>query len=415
MKTIAPFSHPLYATVKPVGARCNLLCNYCYYLEKVFLYPDPASHLMSEEMLEHFTRDYIEAQTVPEVLFTWHGGEPLMHSIAFYKKAMEFQKKYAQGRKITNTIQTNGTLLTDEWCEFFSENDWLVGVSIDGPQEFHDEYRRCRKDDRRSFDIVMKGVALLNIHEVKWNALVAVHDLTANYPAYFYRFFKGIKCHHIQFTPVVERLLSHRDGRILAHVKDKNKCRIANWSVTPEQWGDFICDLFNEWVKKDVGKYFIQLFDATLANWMGVEPGVCTMAKTCGHAAAVEFNGDVYSCDHFVFPEYKLGNIKKQSLLEMMYGKKQDKFSALKQQLPMQCKTCEYLFACNGECPRNRFAYADDGEPGLNFLCDGYIRFFKHVAPYMDFMRNELLENRSPANVMQAIRGGLLPPPIRRD
>ncbi len=389
-----PFAKPLYVMTKPVSSMCNLSCRYCYYLEKANLYrnEDKAGRFtMSEDLLERFIRDYIESQTMPQVLFSWHGGEALMRPLSFYKRVVELQKRYS--------IQTNGTLLTDEWCEFFRENGWLVGVSIDGPQEFHDEYRR-NKMGQPSFRKVMQGINLLNKHGVEWNALAVVNDFNADYPLDFYNFFKEIDCRYIQFTPIVERLYPHKDGRHLASPMDNGKVSLADFSVSPEQWGEFLVTLFDEWVKEDVGKYFIQLFDATLANWVGQQPGVCTMARTCGHAGVMEYNGDVYSCDHFVFPEYKLGNIRTHTLVEMMYGERQQQFGMDKYaKLPAQCKNCEFLFACNGECPKNRFAFTADGEPGLNYLCSGYKRYFRHVAPYMDFMKQELEAGRPPANV----------------
>lgn len=400
---LTPFSRPLYVMTKPAGSTCNLACEYCYYLEKKNIYKD--SHpdrrfVMSDDMLERFIKMYIESQSMPQILFCWHGGETLMRPLSFYKKVIELQKRYGRGLTIDNSIQTNGTLLTDEWCRFFKDNNWLVGVSIDGPQEFHDEYRRNNMG-APSFQKVMRGINLLKKHGVEWNALAVVNDFNADYPLDFYRFFKEIECRYIQFTPIVERILRHADGRNLASPADAPDAPLADFSVSPEQWGEFLCTIFDEWVKKDVGSYFIQLFDSTLANWAGVQPGVCTMARTCGHAGVMEFNGDVYSCDHFVFPEYKLGNIRTNTLVEMMYSDRQQKFGNDKYEtLPRQCKQCRYLFACNGECPKNRFAFTSDGEPGLNYLCRGYYRFFEHVAPYMDFMKNELDHQRSPANVM---------------
>lgn len=400
-KTISPFSKPLYVMTKPVGAICNLACKYCYYLEKTNLYKENTSKfVMSDSLLEKFIEEYINSQTMPQVLFTWHGGETLMRPLSFYQKVVELQKKYANGRTIDNCIQTNGTLLNDEWCEFFHDNHWLVGISIDGPQEFHDEYRK-NKQGKPSFMKVMQGIHLLNKHQVEWNAMAVVNDYNADYPLEFYHFFKKLGCHYIQFTPIVERIHPHADGRHLAHVLQKEE-KLADFSVSPEQWGNFLCTIFDEWVKNDVGEYFIQIFDATLANWMGAQPGVCTMAPTCGHAGVMEFNGDVYSCDHFVFPEFKLGNIYEKSLIEMMYSEKQIQFGQQKRDsLPNKCKECNYLFACNGECPKNRFLTTEDGEPGLNYLCKGYYQFFDHVAPYMDFMKKELLAERPPANVMK--------------
>lgn len=374
MSIAIPFGSPLYVMLKPIGSRCNLACNYCYYLEKGKLYPGQAS--LSEELLETFIRQYIEAQTMPEVLFTWHGGEPLLQPLSFYRKALELQQRYARGRQIDNCLQTNGTLLTDEWCEFLRENRFLVGISIDGPQTYHDAYR-CR-----SFEKVMRGIRLLQKHHVEWNAMATVNHLNADHPVEFYRFFKEIGCQYLQFTPVVEPSL-------------------CDTSVTPEQWGRFICGVYDEWVKADVGQIFVQLFDATLANWAGEPSGICSMSPTCGRAAVMEANGDVYSCDHFVFPEYRLGNIRQQSLTEMLYGDRQQQFGRNKRaSLPRQCRECRFLFACHGECPKNRFIKDRYGEDGLNYLCKGYRQFFVHVASDMDFMKAELDAGRSPANIM---------------
>lgn len=399
-----PFAKPLYVMLKPAGAHCNLACKYCYYLEKNNLYQNSHRHLMSDEMLEQFTREYIEAQTMPQVLFTWHGGEPLMRSIDFYKKALELQKKYANGKQIDNVIQTNGTLLTNEWCEFFAKNHWLVGISIDGPQEYHDHYR-VTPDGKPSWEKVMQGISLLKKHRVEWNAMAVVNAYNAEHPLEFYHFFRDNGCQYLQFTPIVERLTEHEDGRTLASLADDREIPLADASVTPQQWGNFLCTIFDDWVRHDVGKTFVEIFDCTLANWMGVLPGICAYSKECGHAGVMEHNGDVYSCDHFVFPEYKLGNIREQSLIDMLYGEKQQAFSRLKHtSLPRQCKECDMEFACHGECPKNRFEKDKYGEPGLNYLCQGYYQYYTHVAPYMDFMKRELLAQRPPANIMNALK-----------
>lgn len=399
---ISPFAKPVYVMLKPVGAVCNLACDYCYYLEKGKFYPDERNHIMTERTLERFIQQYMECQTTREVLFTWHGGETLMRPISFYKKALELQRKYANGRHIDNCIQTNGTLLTDDWCRFLKENNFLVGISIDGPKEFHDEYRRNRQG-QPSFYKVMKGIELLRKHGVEYNAMAVVNDYNVDYPLEFYRFFKDLECHYIQFAPIVERVGRHKEGTRLATPEESDgDIRLAPFSVDARKWGAFLRDLFDEWLKEDVGTYFIQLFDATLANWVGEQPGVCTLARHCGHAGVMEFNGDVYACDHFVFPEYKLGNIYTKTLTEMMYSPAQRKFGTDKyDKLPTRCKECEYLFACHGECPKNRFLHTESGEPGLNYLCEGYRAFFEHVAPYMDFMKKELLNKRPPANVME--------------
>lgn len=398
-----PFAKPLYVMLKPAGAHCNLACKYCYYLEKNKLYPTAQRHLMSDEMLEQFTREYIEAQTMNQVLFTWHGGEPLLRSIDFYRKALSLQQKYARGRRIDNVIQTNGTLLTDEWCEFFAQNHWLVGISIDGPQPDHDHYRLTAAG-KPSWQKVMQGIKLLKKHGVEWNAMAVVNAYNANHPLEFYRFFKENGCQFLQFTPIVERQTRHEDGRTLASLADKNEIPLSEASVTPEQWGYFLSAIFDKWVRKDVGKIFVEIFDCTLANWMGISPGICAYSKECGHAGVIEHNGDVYSCDHFVFPEYKLGNIRDHSLIDMLYGEQQQEFSRLKHSsLPRQCKECDMEFACHGECPKNRFMKDKYGDSGLNYLCPGYYHYYQHVAPYMDYMKQELMSQRPPSNIMKVV------------
>lgn len=404
MSTISPFARPVYVMVKPAGSLCNLRCKYCYYLEKGRLYAGQKNQVISDQTLETFIKEYIEAQTTTSVLFSWHGGETLMRPVAFYRRALELQQKYARGRRIDNTIQTNATLLTDEWCRFFRDNNFLVGVSIDGPQEFHDEYRRTATG-RPTFHKVMQGIRMLNRYGVEWNALAVVNDYNADYPLDFYHFFKDIGCRYIQFTPIVERMAKRADGLTLAPGMEEGGT-LADFSVTPEQWGRFLCDIFDEWVRNDVGSYFIQIFDATLANWAGVQPGLCSLAKECGHAGVMEFNGDVYSCDHFVYPEHLIGNIASHTITEMMYGEKQREFARMKhERLPQQCRECPVEFACHGECPKNRFVRDRYGNPGLNYLCQGYRQFFEHVRPYMDFMKAELDAQRPPSNVMEHFFG----------
>ena len=387
--------------LKPAGAACNLRCGYCYYLEKNHLYDSSSKHMLTDDMLEQFTREYIEAQTMNDVLFTWHGGEPLMRPLSFYRKAVELQRKYGRGRCISNVLQTNATLLTDEWCEFLHANNWLVGVSIDGTQDMHDHYR-CDVGGAPSWAKVMRGIRLLNKHRVEWNAMAVVNAVNARRPLEFYHFFKEIGCRYLQLTPVVERIMTHTDGRHLATLTDEASSPVADFSVTPEQWGNFLCAIFDEWVRNDVGTMFVETFDCMLANWVGVTPGICVYAKECGHAGVMEHNGDVYSCDHFVFPEYRLGNIRDTTITGMLYGERQQRFSQLKHvSLPRECKECRWEFACHGECPRNRFSTDRYGNPGMNWLCQGYRHFFEHIAPYMDFMKNEFLAQRPPANVMK--------------
>lgn len=366
--TAMPFARPLYVMLKPASSHCNLACEYCYYLEKKHLYEDGKRHLISDETLELFTKEYIEAQTMDSVLFTWHGGEPLMRSLDFYQKAMALQQKYAQGKHIDNILQTNGTMLTDEWCEFLAQNHWLVGISIDGTKDMHDHYRHTASG-KPSWEQVMHGINLLKKHHVEWNAMAVVNDYNAEYPLEFYHFFKEIGCQYLQFTPIVERIIPHSNGRSLASLQDtaenQTEPTIAPYSVSPAKWGNFLCTIFDEWVRHDVGRVFVEIFDCTLANWVGVAPGICAYAKECGHAGVMEYNGDVYSCDHFVFPEYQLGNIATNSMIELLYGEKQQAFSRLKHtSLPRQCKECDMEFACHGECPKNRFSVDKYGGKG---------------------------------------------------
>lgn len=405
--TCFPFSRPLYVMAKPAGARCNLACRYCYYLEKGDYYASSSEGpFMTDATLERYIQEYIQTQTSREINFTWHGGEPLMRPLDFYRKAVALQARYGSGRQIANCLQTNGLLLNDDWCRFLHDEGWLVGLSIDGTQAMHDAYRQGR-NGAPSWERVMRAVELLERHHVEWNAMATVHQANAEQPLEFYSFFRNtLGCRYLQFTPIVERLLQEGEKTWLAQVGDED-CRLAPYSVLPHQWGNFLCAIFDEWVRHDVGYTFVQLFDATLAGWMGVAPGVCVYAEECGHAAVMEHNGDVYSCDHFVFPRHRLGNIHTHTLPQMLYGPQQTAFSRLKRDaLPRQCRRCPWLKACHGECPRLRFARAADGEPGLNFLCAGYQRYFSHVAPYMDFMAQALRNGQPPALIMQALRRG---------
>lgn len=392
-----PFGKPFTVMAKPVGSACNLRCSYCYYLEKGKFYKTDSPSLMDDATLEQFISQYIASQPTKEVVFNWHGGEALIRPLNFYRKITDLQRKYGEGREISNTIQTNGTLITDEWSEFFRENNWLVGVSIDGPQHLHDIYRK-RHDGKSSFPDIMEGIENLNRHRVDWNVLATVNAANADYPKETYNFLKDLGTPFLQFTPVVERL--KRDGMLASH-SDEN-IKVAEFSVKPQQWGRFMCEVFDEWVKQDVGSVYVQLFDATLANKMGAMSPVCTMAEECGNALAVEFNGDTYACDHFVFPGYKLGNIHQKPLWQMAQGEPQKRFSAIKKaSLPKKCRECEFLWACHGECPRNRFVKTTEKGRNLNYLCEGYRMFFSHVSPAMDFMKKELEAGRPPANIMK--------------
>lgn len=373
----SPFLRPLYVMLKPIGARCNLACKYCYYTDKA----DRYRQSMDDGLLEHFIRDYIAMQPTDDVVFTWHGGEPTLLSLDFFRKATHWQRQYAGGKHIYNSLQTNGTLLNEEWCQFLKQEGWLVGISIDGPEALHDAYRKSHGGGKTHQQVV-RTIKMLQEYNVEWNAMAVVNDQNADHPQEFYQFFKELGCKYLQFTPIVER---SADGTI------------EPYSVKAEQWGRFLCGVFDEWVKQDVGRLFVQLFDATLANWIGRQPGVCTMAETCGTALVMEQNGDIYSCDHFVAPSYYLGNIRHHTLVEMAFGTKQQDFGLQKKKgLSSQCKACQYLFACHGECPKNRDVN------GNNYLCKGYEMFFRHCTPYMDYMRQELLAGRAPANVMTA-------------
>ncbi|MBO5793694.1 MAG: anaerobic sulfatase-maturation protein [Bacteroidaceae bacterium] len=386
---INPFARPLYVMTKPAGAHCNLACDYCYYLEKQKLYQNGEKHVMSDQLTEVFVREYIQSQFGREVNFTWHGGEPMIRPLSYYKKVVRWQRQYAEGKTILNCLQTNGTLLTPEWCRFLHDEGWLVGISIDGPQNMHDAYR-MKRNGAPTWEKVMQGIEMLDRYEVEWNAMAVVNDITAARPLEFYRFFRDeLECRYLQFTPVVERIHRHQDGRHLAHVMDGEEYAVAPFSVTPEAWGEFLCTMFDEWYRNDVGEMFVQTFEATLANWAGVTPGVCSLSDWCGHAAVMEHNGDIYCCDHFVFPEYYLGNIRNRGILDMLNSEKQMAFADMKTKgLPAQCHKCQWQFACHGECPRNRFVKTKDGEPGLNYLCEGYRRYFEHVAPYMEELKD---------------------------
>lgn len=393
------YGRAMYVMAKPAGAACNLRCNYCYYLEKQRLY-EGAAQVMSDETLELYIKQYIAAQTTPEVLFIWHGGEPLLLPIAFYERAVELQHRYAEGRRIDNCIQTNGTLINETWCEFFRRNNFLVGISIDGTREMHDALRRTHSGES-SFRKVIRSISLLAKYHIEWNAMATVNAVNVEQPLEFYRFFRDeLECRYLQFTPVVERTA---DGRLLHAAEEGGQ--VTPHSITAKQWGEFLCSIFDEWVRNDVGRIFVQLFDTTLANWVGAPAGVCTMSRYCGGAAAIEHNGDVYSCDHFVFSEYRLGNIHHTPLVEMMYSPQQRRFGEAKfRSLPKQCRECRYEFACHGECPRNRFITTADGERGLNYLCDGYHAFFAHAHEAMDYMREQLMARRAPVNVMEWVK-----------
>ncbi|MBR6805618.1 MAG: anaerobic sulfatase-maturation protein [Bacteroidaceae bacterium] len=388
--------------VKPVGATCNLDCSYCYYRDKAEIYSAPQNR-MTDDVLEEYVRQYLEAVNLPTVTFCWHGGEPLLAGIDFYRKAVELQQRYAAGRQIENTLQTNGTLVNDEWCDFFRENNFLVGVSLDGPEEVHDAYRRdC--GGAPTFGKVMQAVEKMHNRKVEYNILATVNSRSEGRGKEIYRFLRGIS-NFIQFLPVVEYVQLREGRRPLIVSPDVEGATPAPWSVSARGFGEFMCDVFDEWIKCDVGSRFVQLFDITLANWCGVPPSLCAFCETCGDAPVVEYNGDVYSCDHFVYPEYRLGNILSSTLVEMYTSQEQQAFGRDKREaLPMECKRCTYNFLCRGECPKHRFATSKNGDPYMNTLCEGYKRFFRHSDPYMRHMKMLLQKERSPMEVMHWAR-----------
>jgi uncharacterized protein len=398
---------PFHVMTKPIGPICNLDCKYCFYLEKEKLYPDTKKWQMSDEVLEQYIRDYIAAQPQEEVHFAWQGGEPTLLGVDFFRAVVEMQKRYAHGKQIHNALQTNGVLIDDEWGEFLAENGFLVGVSIDGPRELHDCYR-VDKGQAPTFDRVMRGIGKLKQHGVEFNTLTVVHRQNSKYPKEVYRFLKEIGSGFIQFIPIVERKAVDADGNGLVLIKPSldRAAEVTEWSVEPEAYGRFLSHIFDEWVKRDVGRTFVQLFDVALESWMGMDASLCVFRKTCGSALAMEHTGDLYSCDHYVYPENKLGNIMEESLEKLVGSSEQKAFGDAKlTSLPRMCRTCEVRFACNGECPKHRFLRTPDGESGLNYLCAGYKHFFRHIDPYMQFMAGELRAGRPPANIMRMLAG----------
>ena len=377
--------------IKPVGSLCNLDCDYCYYLGKADLYGGHQPK-MSEELLERYISQYIEAVQVPTVTFCWHGGEPLLAGIDFYEKAVALQNKYRGNKQIENSLQTNGLLVNPDWCDFFRQNNFLIGLSLDGPKDIHDAYRHDR-GGHPTFDRVMHALEMMATSGVEYNTLSTINNRSAGQGKRVYQFMRSVS-KYMQFLPVVEHTLTTPSGRAAIVPPGTEGAKAAPWSITPKAFGKFMCDVFDEWVINDVGERFVQLFDITLAQWYGVQPSLCAFCPTCGDGLVVEHNGDVYMCDHFVYPEYKLGNIAVEHLSDLQRKPELFRFGIEKRNsLPSDCRKCEYLFACRGECPKHRFATTRRGEKGLNALCDGYKHFFEYTAPYMRQMR-QLLEQR---------------------
>lgn len=407
---------PFHVMSKPIGPICNLGCAYCFYLEKEKLYDRPRGWAMSDEVLETYVRQYIHAQprNVPEITFAWQGGEPTLLGVRFFEKVINLQSRFNDGRVIRNALQTNGTLLDDEWGRFLRRNNFLVGLSIDGPQPLHDALR-VDKRGAGTFDAVMRGLDVLKRHKVEFNTLTVVNSTNVREPLEVYRFLKQIGSGFIQFIPLVERVPQTRLkvlGMDFAEPPipgnaDPERPPVTKETVPAEAYGEFLVRIFNEWVRRDVGKVYVQLFDVALGNWLGVGAALCVFAERCGAALAIEHNGDLYSCDHYVYPRYRLGNVLNQSLGEMVNSAEQRRFGDDKADtLPQYCRKCEVRFACHGECPKHRFIQTPDGEDGLNYLCPAYKRFFNHIRPAMDAMAALLRAGRPPAEVMRLLAGG---------
>jgi len=406
-----PHPHaPFHVMAKPAGPMCNLRCEYCFYLEKQSLFPKQEGWKMSDEVLESYIRQMITAQGTPEVSFAWQGGEPTLMGIDFFRKVLAIQKKHAKGKRIHNALQTNGTLLDDDWCEFLAENNFLVGISIDGPAALHDRYRRDRHE-APTHDRVMRGLACLIRHGVEFNTLTVVNRHNSREPLRVYRFLKEIGSRYMQFIPLVERAGSSQScgfqNRLApppCHGGGEDDAVVTPWSVRSVDYGNFLCTIFDEWVRGDVGRYYVQIFDVMLGLWCGHGSSLCVFSKRCGNAVALEHNGDVFSCDHFVYPKYRLGNLMDTPLREIADSKTQRAFGAAKSDaLPSYCRGCEFNTICNGECPKHRFITTPDGDPGLNYLCAGYKRFLQHIDPYMGIMSNLLAKQRPPAEIMSML------------
>lgn len=380
---------------KPVGSVCNLGCSYCYYLDKASLFDEHFP--LQFDLLEKVIKEYIELNDAEQIVFDWHGGEPLLLGLDYFKEIVRLQNKYRGNKHIYNTIQTNATLLDDDFAIFFKENNFLVGVSVDGPQDIHDKYRKY-KGGQPTFMKVMHGIELLHRYAVDFNTLTTISKAGEGRGLEVYQFMKNIGSRYMQFMPVLEYV--NTINKNIASPEDDNSS-LAEWSVNPMEYGKFMCDIFDYWVKNDVGSYFVNLFDSTLANYCGMNPGTCVYSETCGANAVMERNGDIYPCDHFVYPMYKLGNVKDLSLQEIMSSEKSRRFGIDKRNmLPSQCIRCKFYFACHGECPKHRFAKTEQNKHGVNSLCEGLYHFFSHVEPYMHKMKALIFEGKEAKLIM---------------
>lgn len=405
----------IHVVAKPVGPACNLACEYCFYLEKEALFGAGETRRMSERVLQAFIANYVAAQPTPVVEFVWQGGEPTLLGVEFFRRVVELQKPFRAEKVISNSLQTNGTLLDDEWGRFLKQNHFMVGISLDGPEDVHDRYRKDRRG-RGSFGQVMGGLKVLQRHGVEYNVLTCVARDTAARALEVYRFLKSAGVEFIQFTPIVERLappVGAVPGLKLAPPaaldRREGHGEVTPWTVEPEAWGDFLIAVFEEWVRNDVGKVFVMNFEWALNAWIGNPAPVCVHARQCGRALVVEHNGDVYACDHCVYPEYRLGNVVGDPLPEMVEKSLRSGFGSRKEtSLPRQCRECEVLAACRGGCPKHRFASTVDDEPRLHYLCAGYRKFFLHIRKYLRVMARLLEEGLPVSRVMDAVKGPLL-------
>lgn len=393
---------PFHLMAKPTSFQCNLACEYCFYLDKGMgtLQPNRHTRHMDDQVLRQYIRQYIACSPTTEVMFSWQGGEPTLAGLDFYRRVLVYQHQYSNGKIIRNSLQTNGVLINDAWAAFLAQHHFLVGISIDGPKSLHDIYRK-NSAGNSVFQQVVDAVKRLQQYQVEFNLLAVVNNETAKAPLEIYHFLtQELAADYLQFIPIVERydqVSGHRFGELI-HPLAAGHHNITPWSVSGEAYGHFLITLFDEWVRHDVGKKFVQMFDCTLAAWMGESPGLCVMQPTCGNALVVEQNGDIYSCDHFVYPEQRLGNILTGNLDALVHGQQQKKFGEQKAALSPDCRKCEYRFACHGGCPKHRIETR--GEYLHNYLCAGYCAFFRHAEPYMDYMARQLRLHRSPANVM---------------
>jgi uncharacterized protein len=411
----------IHVLAKPMGSTCNLRCDYCFYLEKENLYPAKENLRMPDEVMKAYIKGYVRSQPAPEVEFVWQGGEPTLGGIDFYRKVVMYQKPYLASKTIRNSIQTNGTLLTDEWCEFLKKNNFLVGLSLDGPEDIHDRYRRNR-GGQPTFDDVMRGMRLLKKWGVEFNVLACVARETAYRPMDVYHFFKEQGASFIQFTPVVERIPDQKvAGRGFRFAMPSSldaretNTRVTSWTVEPEQYGEFLIAIFDEWVRQDVGKVFVMNFEWTLNAAVGNGSPVCVFSRQCGRALAVEHNGDVYACDHYVYPEYRLGNLLADDLGQMVQSSVDRGFGSHKEDtLPRCCRECDVLQACWGGCPKHRFIQSSHGEPGLHYLCAGYKKFLRYSSKYMIAFRKLIELDLEPSYIMRAIGRPLVIPASRK-